>query len=82
MNTSIYANNATEILCSWQFVAKEFYSDVVLQEVNKLDAYAQTKLDPQFLLAQMKEKFGVRYLILTLGSFHLPIPPTLKLFFF
>jgi hypothetical protein len=63
MNNSIYANNATEILCSWQFVTEEFYSDMVLQEVNKLDAYAQTKLDPQFLLAQMKEKFGVRYLI-------------------
>uniref|UniRef100_A0ACD5YM88 Uncharacterized protein n=1 Tax=Avena sativa TaxID=4498 RepID=A0ACD5YM88_AVESA len=29
------------------------------EEVNKIDAYTQTKLDPQFLLAQMKEKFGI-----------------------
>ncbi|VAH89594.1 unnamed protein product [Triticum turgidum subsp. durum] len=30
-----------------------------IEEVNKVDAYTQTKLDPQFLLDQMKEKFGI-----------------------
>lgn len=30
-----------------------------MEEVNKVDAYTQTKLDPQFLLDQMKEKFGI-----------------------
>ncbi|KAK1651051.1 hypothetical protein QYE76_068856 [Lolium multiflorum] len=30
-----------------------------IEEVNKIDAYTQTKLEPQFLLAQMKEKFGI-----------------------
>jgi hypothetical protein len=29
------------------------------QEVNKIDAYTQTKLDPQFLLEQTKKRLGV-----------------------
>uniref|UniRef100_A0A453IC68 GST N-terminal domain-containing protein n=1 Tax=Aegilops tauschii subsp. strangulata TaxID=200361 RepID=A0A453IC68_AEGTS len=36
-----------------------------IEEVNKVDAYTQTKLDPQFLLDQMKEKFGVRYFLVS-----------------
>uniref|UniRef100_R7WEM6 Uncharacterized protein n=1 Tax=Aegilops tauschii TaxID=37682 RepID=R7WEM6_AEGTA len=31
----------------------------MLQEVNKIDAYTQTKLDPQFLLEHTKKRLGV-----------------------
>ncbi|KAL5211138.1 hypothetical protein ABZP36_006761 [Zizania latifolia] len=32
-----------------------------IEEVDKIDAYAETKLDPQFLLEHIKKKFGVRH---------------------
>jgi hypothetical protein len=35
----------------------------VLQEVNKIDAYTQTKLEPQFLLEQTKKRLGVTYFL-------------------
>jgi hypothetical protein len=35
----------------------------LLQEVNKIDAYTQTKLDPQFLLEQTKKRLGVKYFL-------------------
>jgi glutathione S-transferase len=30
-----------------------------IEEVNKIDAYTQTKLDPQFLLEQTKKRLGI-----------------------
>jgi hypothetical protein len=35
----------------------------MFQEVNKIDAYTQTKQDPQFLLEHTKKRLGVRYLL-------------------
>jgi hypothetical protein len=44
----------------------------LLQEVNKIDAYTQTKLDPQFLLEQTKKRLGVKS-FLNFSFFHFQI---------
>ena len=42
------------------FLRRNFNSWIgIFQEVNKIDAYTQTKLDPQFLLEQTKKRLGV-----------------------
>lgn len=45
----------------------------MFQEVNKIDAYTETKQDPQFLLEHTKKRLGVRYLLIfCAGLFHPP----------
>ena len=47
------------------FLMRNFKSWIgIFQEVNKIDAYTQTKLDPQFLLEQTKKRLGVWYFLI------------------